>query len=158
MKALALLLTLALALAALASPAAAQEPPPPTPSPDEVNAIAKNMYCPVCAGVPLDACGTAACIQWREQIADLLIAGYSEAQIYDYFVERFGPSVLATPPAQGFFWLIYLLPPIAIFGGGWWLYRNLVTRPATKPGKPRKAGKTAGKYARQLEEELKTRR
>lgn len=155
MKPLALLLALCLAFA-LVAPVAAQQPVPPTPSPDEVNAIAKNLYCPVCANVPLDACGTAACIQWRDQIADLLMQGYSEAEIQDYFVQRFGPSVLAAPPAQGFFWLIYLLPPIAIFAAGWWLYRTIVTRPMQAASQT-KTSKPAGKYARQVEEELKAR-
>ncbi|MBX3049743.1 MAG: cytochrome c-type biogenesis protein CcmH [Anaerolineales bacterium] len=155
MKPLALLLAVCLAFA-LVVPAAAQQPVPPTPSPDEVNAIAKNLYCPVCANVPLDACGTAACVQWRDQIADLLMQGYTEAEIYEYFVTRFGPSVLPAPPAQGLFWAFYLLPPIAIFAAGWWLYRTMVTRPMQAAGE-RKSAKPAGKYARQMEEELKAR-
>jgi len=35
------------------------------PTDDEVNAIAKQLYCPVCENISLDACGTAACEQWR---------------------------------------------------------------------------------------------
>ncbi|NQS91637.1 MAG: hypothetical protein HQ574_04445, partial [Chloroflexi bacterium] len=35
------------------------------PTDDDVNAIAKQLYCPVCENIPLDACGTAACEQWR---------------------------------------------------------------------------------------------
>ena len=49
----------------------AQEPAP-TPSIDEVNDIAKNMFCPVCENIPLDVCGTEACEMWREEISDLL--------------------------------------------------------------------------------------
>ena len=35
------------------------------PTDDDVNAVAKQLYCPVCENIPLDACGTAACEQWR---------------------------------------------------------------------------------------------
>jgi cytochrome c-type biogenesis protein CcmH len=130
---------------------------PPTPSPDEVNAIAENLYCPVCANVPLDVCGTAACAQWRQQIADLLVQGYSEQQIYDYFAAQYGQGVLAAPPARGLNWLVYVLPPVAILAAAALLWRNLRTwkqAPAPKASRPA----AGGKYAEQLEQELKERR
>jgi len=145
-----------IAILALPAAAAAQEGGP-TPSPDEVNRIAKNLYCPVCANIPLDACGTAACIQWRDQIADLLTEGYSEQQIYDYFVAQYGPGVLAAPPPSGFNWLIYVLPPLVLVGGGALLWRGLAA--ARKPAKRTKSAKAKkSKYAEQLEDELKARR
>jgi len=42
------------------------------PTDDEVNAIAKQLYCPVCENISLDACGTAACEQWRNIIRETL--------------------------------------------------------------------------------------
>lgn len=147
-----------IAIALLAMPAAAvAQDPGPTPSPDEVNRIAKQLYCPVCANVPLDACGTAACVQWRDQIADLLTEGYSEQQIYDYFVAQYGPGVLAAPPPSGFNWLIYVLPPLVLVGGGALLWRGLAS--ARKPAKAKQAAKAkSSKYTQQLEDELKARR
>ena len=114
MKRLVFLVGLLFALGVFVGRAAAQTDTPPTPSPDRVNAIAHNLYCPECANVPLDACGTAACAQWRQQIADLLTQGYTEQQVYDFFAHQYGPGVLAAPPASGINWLIYLLPPSAI--------------------------------------------
>src|SRR3989304_8042630 len=125
MKTLTLFIGLVLLLAISARPAAAQDP---TPSSDEVNAIAKNLYCPVCANIPLDACGTAACAQWRQQIGNLLAGGYSEQQVYDYFVQQYGPSVLAVPPAEGLNWLIYLLPPVGVLAAAILLWRGLAAR------------------------------
>ena len=66
--------TLILALLA-AGLALAQNPNPPVPSDDQVNAIAKQLYCPVCENIPLDVCGTQACAQWRELIREKLAAG-----------------------------------------------------------------------------------
>ncbi|MDX1437375.1 MAG: cytochrome c-type biogenesis protein CcmH, partial [Anaerolineales bacterium] len=58
------------------------------PTDDEVNAIAKGMYCPVCENIPLDVCPTPACIQWRAVIRDKLAEGWTETQIKDYFVAQ----------------------------------------------------------------------
>ena len=65
------------------------------PSDDEVNAIAKDLYCPVCENVPLDVCPTQACAQWRALIREKLIDGWSEQQIKQYFVDQYGDRVLA---------------------------------------------------------------
>jgi cytochrome c-type biogenesis protein CcmH len=149
--------SLLLVLAVLTSVAYAQgEDPPPTPHPDEVNAIAENLYCPVCENIPLDVCGTAACAQWRQQIADLLTQGYSEQQIYDYFAEQYGDAVLAAPPARGINWVIYILPPAAIFIAAMLLWRSMRTSRAT--AQTNMAEGTIGKeYIAQLEEDLKSR-
>ena len=158
MKALAVSLFMLLLSSIVVGSAAAQGEGP-TPSPDEVNAIAANLYCPVCANVPLDACGTAACAQWRQQIADLVTEGYSQQQIYDYFVQQYGPGVLATPPATGFNWLIYFLPPTLVILAAFFLGRGLMQW--KKPAGKKAVGKrnvTSNRYSRQLEKQLKDRR
>lgn len=99
------------------SPAFAQDPAPqPTPSADEVNRIAKNMYCPVCENVPLDVCESVACGKWREQIHAKLLEGWTDQQIYDFFVEQYGDRVLAVPPPRGLNWLVYIVPPVLFMG------------------------------------------
>lgn len=64
---------------------------------DEVNAIAKKLYCPVCENIPLDTCGTAACEDWRYEIRLQLEAGSTEQEIIDDFINRFGERVVGTP-------------------------------------------------------------
>ena len=112
----------------LALPATAQAADP-TPTPvitdDMVNAVAKQLYCPVCENIPLDVCGTQACAQWRELIREKLQQGWTEEQIKDYFVQQYGERVLATPPPKGFNILVYVLPPLAILAGIFILYRAL---------------------------------
>lgn len=129
----------------------------PTPSDDEVNAIAKQLYCPVCENVPLDVCPTQACAQWRELIRQKLAEGWSEQQIKDYFVEQYGARVLAAPPAKGFNWLAYLVPPLAILAGIYILWRALrswrqIASPTTNPTPEAEA--VSEEYIRRLEEEL----
>jgi len=94
------------------------------PTDDDVNAVAKQLYCPVCENIPLDACGTAACEQWRGIIYDKLKEGWTEDQIKDYFVAQYGDRVLAEPPKQGFNWLAYIVPVLVFAGGGFLLYRG----------------------------------
>ena len=88
------------------------------PTDDEVNAIAKGLYCPVCENVPLDVCPTLACKQWRDTIREKLALGWDQAQIEQYFVEQYGDRVLATPPARGLNWAVYLIPPAVFLLGG----------------------------------------
>ncbi len=116
--------TLVVALAALwMAPAGAQEDPVP-PTDDQVNAIAKQLYCPVCENVPLDVCPTQACIQWRDTIREKLAAGWGEEQIKQYFVDQYGDRVLAAPPPTGFNWFVYVLPPVAFLVGAFLLFRG----------------------------------
>ena len=149
----------AVAFFLLAPAAHAQQP---TPSDDEVNAVAKKLYCPVCENVPLDVCPTVACIQWRATIREKLAAGWTEQQILDYFVEQYGERVLAQPSLRGLNVLVWVLPPLIVLAGVifYVVYvRRLVAPAAT--GAASEAGPTdAGgdDYAARLERELEERR
>ncbi len=103
----------------------AQRNTPHEPTDDEVNAIAKNMFCPVCENTPLDVCPTQACAEWRELIREKLGEGWNEKQIQQYFVAQFGDRVLATPPARGINWLIYIFPPFLFVAGAIILFRSI---------------------------------
>jgi cytochrome c-type biogenesis protein CcmH len=81
---------------ALTGIAAAQGDPKKV-SDDEVNAVARKLYCPVCENIPLDVCGTTACAQWREEIRLQLAEGATDQQVIDDFVKRFGDRVVGTP-------------------------------------------------------------
>jgi cytochrome c-type biogenesis protein CcmH len=130
----------------------------PTPSDDEVNAIARQLYCPVCENVPLDVCPTQACAQWRATIREKLTLGWSEAQIKESFVAQYGDRVLAAPPARGFNWLVYLIPPVALAVAGVLLWQTMrrwqrAGREAAPPATPT----ASDPYVQRLEEELKRR-
>ena len=143
----------------------------PTPSDDMVNAIAKQLYCPVCENIPLDVCHTKACAQWRELIREKLAQGWNDQQIKQYFVDQYGDRVLGTPPARGLNWLVYILPPVAILLGAFILLRALqawrtpapaasISNPETPPSsnleKDNEHSDTEV-YRRRLEEELRKR-
>lgn len=108
------------ALLLLVNVVAAQQP---GPSDDEVNAVAKELYCPVCENIPLDVCPTTACAQWRDLIREKLAAGWSKDQIKQYFVDQYGDRVLPAPPRRGLHWLVYILPLVSFAAGVWIVVR-----------------------------------
>ena len=90
-------LFVALCVLLLALPGFVHAQQPPTP--EEINAVAKDLYCPLCNGVRLDTCELQACEQMREVIGEKLTEGVPKAQIMDEFVAQYGPVVLGEPPA-----------------------------------------------------------
>lgn len=135
------------------------------PTDDEVNAIAKQLYCPVCENTPLDVCPTEACRQWRELIRLQLSEGKTEEEIKQYFVDNYGARVLAEPPRTGLNWLVYILPPMFILAGAFILFRSFQawTKPKaveTASSLNEEAGEASDKdpYIARLEEELKNRK
>lgn len=138
--------------------ALAQTRDPNSISDDEVNAIAKYLYCPVCENVPLDVCGTQACEQWRQVVRQKLAEGWSEAQIRQYFAEQYGDRALATPPPRGINWLMYIVPPVAILLGVWMLvqaFRSWKRPPVTAA--PLQPESLSPEVLKRIEEELKQR-
>lgn len=123
-----------LAVMGLALPANGLAQQPVTP--EQVNAVAKELWCPLCNSVRLDTCELKACEQMREVIADKLAAGASVDDIRAYFIAQYGPQVLGEPPRQGFSWLAWVVPFAAIILGAVWLFfrlRRWTQRPAAAP-------------------------
>ncbi|NDJ55092.1 MAG: cytochrome c-type biogenesis protein CcmH [Chloroflexi bacterium] len=117
-KPIVVLAGLLLTVLALPSLVFAQDAPPDSmPTDDEVNAVAEQLYCPVCDNVPLDVCPTQACIDWREEIRVQLADGQGEDEIITWFADRYGQRVLATPEAQGIDLALYVGPPLAMLLG-----------------------------------------
>lgn len=128
------------------------------PTDDDVNAIAKQLYCPVCENIPLDVCPTQACRQWRETIREKLADGWNEEQIKQYFVEQYGARVLAIPPAKGMNLLVYILPPAAFLIGVFILFRALRSwRQVSIQAEPVQPVQPEDPYIVRLEEELRRR-
>lgn len=93
---------------------------------DEVNAVAKDVYCPVCESTPLDVCPTAACADWRELIRVKLAEGQSRDEILDYFARQYGEGVLANPPRRGASLIVLWILPLALVLLGLLLFSRLL--------------------------------
>jgi cytochrome c-type biogenesis protein CcmH len=145
---------LAIGLVQSAGPASAQGPN----IDDEVNRIAKGLYCPVCPNTPLDVCSTQACVQWRALIKEKLQQGQTEQQIRDYFVQQYGQQVLGAPPPQGFNWLAYILPVLGIILGAaiaWFTVRQWLVRRTGSTAASAEVPQIPKEYADRIEKDLK---
>ena len=128
----------------------------PTPTDDDVNRIAKQLYCPVCESTPLDVCPTEACRQWRDLIRTMLAEGKSETEIKQYFVTQYGARVLAEPPNR---LVSYLVPAVIILLGALLLARGfqMWMKPSKTEAVPagNEPQQSVDPYVARLEEELK---
>jgi cytochrome c-type biogenesis protein CcmH len=155
-KALWLLLILILLGNLAALPALAQ-----TPTPNQIDAIAKELWCPLCNGVRLDNCELQACIQMREVIVQKLVAGENKEQIKAYFAEQYGDVVLGTPSREGFNLVVWIFPILAaVVGLGWVAYLIFVwrkRRPAAQSAPTSFPSRRQGEdeYLKRVDEELK---
>ena len=147
------LLTVLLLLGISVVPALAQ-----TPTPNEINAIARDLWCPLCNGVRLDNCELQACVQMREVIAQNLIAGESKAQINAYFAQQYGDVVLGEPAREGFNLIVWIFPILAVVVGLGWLAYLVMTWRKRKPLSPSPApagsGPSEDDYLKRVEQEM----
>jgi cytochrome c-type biogenesis protein CcmH len=148
-----------LAALALASVVTAEGTPPPPErqvTVDEVNRLAKRLYCPVCENIPLDVCPTQACVQWRATIREKLVAGWSDQAILDYFSAQYGERVLAQPSTRGLNVLVWVLPPASLVVGGavLWAFLRRAARAPAGAAAPAASPAPADPYAARFEAEL----
>ncbi|MEK6710192.1 MAG: cytochrome c-type biogenesis protein [Nitrospinota bacterium] len=152
-RALLLASSVALALLLFASGARAQAAPEPKTTLDEVSGA---IMSPVCPGKLLHDCPSAEGAQLRELVRRKVNAGETKEQIVRYFVEVYGPSVLPTPPAEGFFLTAWLLPFAGLLGGFGVVF--VMVRAWTqreRKGETRAAGRAKAEPKDPLEERLR---
>ena len=88
--------------------------------------INKSLMCPVCPSETIDQAQVELAAQMRTIVLERLAAGETREQILQFFVDRYGESVLAEPPKRGFNLLIWVAPPVALLGGAALLYAVLL--------------------------------
>ena len=76
-------------------------------------ALNKTIMCPVCPGESIDQSQNSLAIQMRAIVRDKLDEGWTDQEIKEFLVERYGPSVLLEPPTTGFSLAAWILPPVA---------------------------------------------
>jgi len=94
-------------------------PPGPPPAAEHVDdrttEIASRLRCPVCQGLSVADSSSEAAVMFQHRIRELVAAGYTEDQINDYFVDRYGEWILLDPPAQGLNRILWIVP--GLLGG-----------------------------------------
>jgi len=79
--------------------------------------IARKLLCPVCSGETVADSQSGTARAMREAIEQKVQAGESEQQILDFFVARYGESILTDPPKSGFVLTLWWLPVLVVLVG-----------------------------------------
>ena len=83
----------------------------------EAQGIDEMLMCPVCPAESIDQAQVPLARQMRQRVREMLAEGASRQDILDYFADRYGQNVLASPPKSGFNLLAWVLPVIGVGGG-----------------------------------------
>ncbi len=76
--------------------------------------ISQNLRCMVCQNENIDDSDAELARDFRILIRDKLVEGYSDQQIYDYIVDRYGEFALLKPRFNPQNWLLYFSGPILV--------------------------------------------
>ncbi|GAB1692885.1 cytochrome c-type biogenesis protein CcmH [Krasilnikovia sp. M28-CT-15] len=85
-----------------------------TPRPETATSIAAQLLCPACQGESVAQSPSPMAAAMRNAIAAQLAQGRSPEQIRQYFVDRYGPQILADPSQGGLGALLWLLPVLVL--------------------------------------------
>lgn len=126
---------------------------------DRVNEVAHLLMCPVCQGQSVAESNSNLAQDMRQIIRKQLEEGKSKEEVIAYFVNRYGETILASPPPKGVNWLLWLLPGLAIiFGGlgiGIYLYKSQSGEGSRNSGNKTEKATADSDYMHKIDEELK---
>ena len=126
-----------------------------------VSDISKQLVCQCGCNMVLINCSHAECMSPEAMTAVIeqkLAQGQTAEQIIQYFVVQYGEQVLASPPKRGFNLVAWVLPFVAILGGGGIIY--IALKEWVRRGKTHQTTATPEaeeedeKYQQQLTKEL----
>jgi cytochrome c-type biogenesis protein CcmH len=102
---------------------------PPTDA-QRAYAIESVVRCPSCEDLSVAQSSASTAVTVRATVTQLISSGWTDQQIENYLVARYGTSIVLDPPARGLSLLVWLLPLL----GGSAALAVLVTRMARRQG------------------------
>ena len=95
--------------------------------------LSRELRCMVCQNQSIDDSEAPLARDLRLLVRERIAAGDSDAQVIDFLVARYGEFVLLKPRLEPHTYLLWLLPPLALAGGGFalWMHNRRRTRSAT---------------------------
>ena len=79
--------------------------------------LSKQIMCPICDGQTLDQSQSQLSKDMKNSILNLLDEGKTNKEIRDFFANRYGEEVLASPPQKGFNIFLWIVPSIIFLTG-----------------------------------------
>jgi cytochrome c-type biogenesis protein CcmH len=94
--------------------------------------LSRELRCMVCQNQSIDDSEAPLARDLRLLVRERIAAGDSDAQVIDFLVARYGEFVLLKPRLNSRTWLLWLLPPLALAGGGLalWMHNRRRSRSA----------------------------
>jgi cytochrome c-type biogenesis protein CcmH len=86
--------------------------------------LSRELRCMVCQNQSIDDSEAPLARDLRLLVRERIAAGDSNAQVLDFLVARYGEFVLLKPRLEPHTLLLWLLPPLALAGGGLALWIN----------------------------------
>jgi len=80
--------------------------------------LSRELRCMVCQNQSIDDSEAPLARDLRLLVRERIAAGDSDSQVIDFLVARYGEFVLLKPRLNSHTWLLWLLPPLALGGGG----------------------------------------
>lgn len=90
-----------------------------------VQQLSQRLACPWCDGQSLAESGSGVAKDLLVILREKVDAGWSDAEIYDFFTARYGDQILLDPPVSGWGIALWTMPVVALGVGGWIVYRRL---------------------------------
>lgn len=79
--------------------------------------VTSQIQCPACNGESVANSSSQVAADMRSVAREKLLEGNSEAQVLQYFRNRYGDTILESPPKQGFTLLIWWAPVLMLIAG-----------------------------------------
>ena len=96
--------------------------------------LSRELRCMVCQNQSIDDSDAPLARDLRLLVRERIASGDSDAQVIDFLVARYGEFVLLKPRFNSRTLLLWLLPPLALAGGGLALWASMRRRPGSNAG------------------------
>jgi cytochrome c-type biogenesis protein CcmH len=100
--------------------------------------LSRELRCMVCQNQSIDDSEAPLARDLRLLVRERIAAGDSNSQVVDFLVARYGEFVLLKPRFEPQTWLLWLVPPLVLAGGGLalWLYSRRRPKAGEQAGNP----------------------
>ena len=104
--------------------------------------VASLMRCPVCQGLSVADSPSTSAVALKAEVRRQLALGYTGDQVIASFERSYGEFIRLAPKAEGFNWMVWLMPIVAFAVGALWIYLRLrPQRPADRQLPPQEDAK-----------------
>jgi len=124
-----------------------------------VERVGKQLRCPVCQGMSIADSPSNMARAQMEKVREMVRDGKTDAEIFNYFVDRYDEWVLLEPRREGLALLVWV-GPMVVIGAGllfvFWFIRARNQQPTLTPAAPAAPGAALpdDEYLRRVRAEL----